>query len=127
MVTTTKHLTRTIDGLGVSVAGRYVIDDAHTSVGFVARHLRITKVRGHLPPHWWEVAFYGATSAVTFIMVFVIQHTQDRQAAATQRKLDELVRAADARNTVIGIEDAPDQDLQRLAHEATVDREPFAS
>jgi low affinity Fe/Cu permease len=44
-------------------------------------------------PTGWVVAFEAATSAVTLAMVFVIQHTQSREQAATQRKLDELLRA----------------------------------
>lgn len=41
----------------------------------------------------WETGFAVGTSVVTLIMVFVIQHTQGREQAATQRKLDELLRA----------------------------------
>jgi low affinity Fe/Cu permease len=44
-------------------------------------------------PTGWVVAFEAGTSGVTLIMVFVIQHTQGREQAATQRKLDELLRA----------------------------------
>jgi low affinity Fe/Cu permease len=74
-------------------------------------------------PHWWEVGLYSTTGAVTFVMVFVIQHTQSRQVAAIQRKLDELIRATDAGNTVIGVEEAPDRDLERLAEQAAEDRQ----
>ena len=73
-------------------------------------------------PHWWEVSLYSATASVTFVMVFVIQHTQSRQVAAIQRKLDELVRSTDAGNALIAVEDAPDRDLERLAEQAAHDR-----
>ena len=46
-------------------------------------------------PDWWETALYVTTGSVTFVMVFVIQHTQQRQTAATQRKLDELLRSSE--------------------------------
>jgi low affinity Fe/Cu permease len=73
-------------------------------------------------PHWWEVTLYSVTSAVTFVVVFVIQHTQSRQVSAIQRKLDELVRSTDAGNAVIGVEDAPDRDLAQLAEQSATDR-----
>jgi low affinity Fe/Cu permease len=44
-------------------------------------------------PSHWVAAFEVSVSAVTLMMVFVIQHTQGREQAATQRKLDELIRA----------------------------------
>jgi low affinity Fe/Cu permease len=44
-------------------------------------------------PSRWVAAFEVSVSAVTLMMVFVIQHTQGREQAATQRKLDELIRA----------------------------------
>jgi polyisoprenoid-binding protein YceI len=46
MSTTTKELTRIIDGMPVPAAGKWVIDGSHTSAEFVARHLMVTKVRG---------------------------------------------------------------------------------
>ena len=44
-------------------------------------------------PSGWVAAFEVSASAVTLVMVFAIQHTQGREQAATQRKLDELIRA----------------------------------
>ena len=73
-------------------------------------------------PDWWQVALYSATALTTFVMVFVIQHTQSRQVAALQRKLDELIRATrQADNALIAVEHAPDAELQQLA-EASRDR-----
>ena len=65
---------------------------------------------------WWETVLYSATSAVTLVMVFVIQHTQTRQTSALQRKLDELLRTSDrADSELISVEEAPDEDLQARA------------
>lgn len=49
-------------------------------------------------PTRWVAAFELSVSALTLIMVFAIQHTQGREQAATQRKLDELIRAAPGAN-----------------------------
>ena len=61
------------------------------AIGLVALWLLVGLWRAF--PSWWQTGLYGITSAVTFIMVFVIQHTQSRQIAATQHKLDELIEA----------------------------------
>ncbi len=67
-------------------------------------------------PDWWATALYAVTASVTFVMVFVIQHTQSRQVTALQRKLDELVRATTgADENLIAVEEAPDEELQALA------------
>ena len=75
-------------------------------------------------PGWWEITLYSVTGSVTFVMVFVIQHTQQRQVAATQRKLDELLRSsAEADSTLIAVEEAPDRALQQLARFHVAERE----
>jgi len=57
-------------------------------------------------------------------MVFAIQHTQARQQSATQRKLDELLRAQPlADNRIIAVEEAPDAELEALADLNLADRE----
>jgi len=67
-------------------------------------------------PSWWQETLYSTTAIVTFVMVFVIQHTQSKQVAALQRKLDELIRAShQADNTLISVEEAPEGELQQLA------------
>ena len=67
-------------------------------------------------PGWWATGLYSSTASVTFVMVFVIQHTQARQVTALQRKLDELVRATNGADTnLIAVEEAPDEELQALA------------
>ena len=75
-------------------------------------------------PGWWQTALYSFTGSITFVMVFVIQHTQQRQTAALQRKLDELLRSsADADSTVIAVEEAADADLEMLTRNHVTERE----
>jgi low affinity Fe/Cu permease len=64
-------------------------------------------------PNGWIVAFESGTSAITLAMVFVIQHTQSREQAATQRKLDELLRALpEARSGLIMLEEASEETMK---------------
>jgi low affinity Fe/Cu permease len=75
-------------------------------------------------PGWWQTTLYSVAGSVTFVMVFVIQHTQQRQTAATQRKLDELLRSSEqADSTVIAVEEAPDEDLDELTRSHVAERE----
>jgi low affinity Fe/Cu permease len=67
-------------------------------------------------PTWWATLLYSVTASITFVMVFVIQHTQSRQIIAVQRKLDELLRATPGDNSLIAVEEASDEELQALAH-----------
>lgn len=72
---------------------------------------------GQFPPGW-ENTFSMAASAITLVMVFVIQHTQSRQQVATQLKLDELIRAAPrADDLLIHIESADDEELIAMDQE----------
>jgi low affinity Fe/Cu permease len=74
-------------------------------------------------PQWWLTVLYAVTASITFVMVFVIQHTQSRQTFATQRKLDELIRATHtADDTLISVEQAPEGTLQALADRNAADR-----
>ena len=66
-------------------------------------------------PTWWATTLYSVAASVTFIMVFVIQHTQSRQITAVQRKLDELLRSTSGDNSLIAVEEASDEELQALA------------
>ena len=63
----------------------------------------------------WQLIINTATTIVTFLMVFLIQNTQNRDAKAVHLKLDELIRAIkDARNELVDLEDLSDEDLQKL-------------
>lgn len=60
-----------------------------------------------------ENVFWTLAAATTLIMVFVIQHTQARAQEATQRKLDEILRASPgADNSLVTLEEAPDNELK---------------
>jgi low affinity Fe/Cu permease len=92
----------------IAAAGVLIWVGVGASVGFTA---------------WWENLLYIVSSTITLVMLFAIQHTQARQQSATQRKLDEILRAlprADGR--FIAIEEAPDHELQELADQGRGDR-----
>ena len=66
----------------------------------------------------WQLIINTGTTILTFLMVFLIQNTQNRDGRAIQLKLDELIRAIDpARNILIDIEDMEDQELALLQEE----------
>jgi low affinity Fe/Cu permease len=61
----------------------------------------------------WQLVINTATTVLTFLAVFLIQNSQNRDAAAMQAKLDELLRAVDkAREKFIGIEHLTDQQIE---------------
>ena len=62
----------------------------------------------------WQLIVNTTTTIVTFLMVFLIQNTQNRDGAAIQTKLDELIRASAAQNTYIGIEHLTEEELDEL-------------
>ncbi len=63
----------------------------------------------------WQLVVNTSTTIVTFLMVFLIQNSQNRDAAAMQAKLDELIRAiAEARNEFIGIEHRTDTEIEKI-------------
>ena len=68
--------------------------------------------------HWsdtWQLVINTGTTIVTFLMVFLIQNAQNRDGAAIQAKLDELIRAVGhARNEFIGIEHLTEQELDKI-------------
>ena len=62
----------------------------------------------------WQLVINTGTTIVTFLMVFLIQNTQNRDGAAIQTKLDELIRASDAEDEFMGIEKLTDRELDHL-------------
>jgi low affinity Fe/Cu permease len=63
----------------------------------------------------WQLVINTGTTIVTFLMVFLIQNSQNRDAAAMQAKLDELIRALEeARGQFIGIEHKTDREIQEI-------------
>lgn len=80
----------------------------------------------------WQLVINTGTTIVTFLMVFLIQNAQNRDASAMQVKLDELIRAvSDARNIYIGIEHLTDTEIciirDRLEQDEGVDQDVRAS
>jgi low affinity Fe/Cu permease len=63
----------------------------------------------------WQLIINTGTTIVTFLMVFLIQNTQNRDAKATQLKLDEIIRAVGpARNELVNLENCSEEDLKKL-------------
>ena len=63
----------------------------------------------------WQLIINTATTIITFLMVFLIQNTQNRDAKAMHLKLDELIRAVkNARNELVDLENLSDEELKRL-------------
>ncbi len=66
----------------------------------------------------WQLAINTGTTIVTFLMVFLIQNTQNRDSRATHLKLDELIKAVrGARNSMIDLDRLSDEELRELEAE----------
>ena len=66
----------------------------------------------------WQLVINTGTTIITFLMVFVIQNTQNRDTKALHLKLDELLRAVGgARNSLVDLENLSDEELDRLQRE----------
>jgi len=85
-------------------------------------------------PNQWVVGFEVTVAALTLMMVFTIQHTQSREQAATQRKLDELLRAVPgAAASLMMLEEAPKEtileveDEQREVRSESIETDPDES
>ena len=78
----------------------------------------------------WQLVINTGTTIITFLMVFLIQNTQNRDAKAMHLKLDELIRAVGAARTgLVHLEDLSDEDLKKLETEfkklhESLDRKP---
>jgi len=76
----------------------------------------------------WQLVINTATTIVTFLMVFLIQNTQNRDARAIHLKLDEIIRAIDvAGNDMIDIEKLSDQELETLSRKFEIIRREYQS
>jgi low affinity Fe/Cu permease len=62
----------------------------------------------------WQLVINTSTTIVTFLMVFLIQNTQNRDGAAIQAKLDELIRSSAARNAFVGIEHLTPEEVEEI-------------
>jgi len=66
----------------------------------------------------WQLVINTSTTIVTFLMVFIIQNTQNRDARSIQLKLDELIRSTkSARNSLLYLENLEDDEIDRLSEE----------
>ena len=67
----------------------------------------------------WQLVINTSTTIVTFLMVFLIQNTQSRDAKAMHLKLDEIIRALDgARDELVDVEDTTDEEIKKLSQES---------
>ena len=62
----------------------------------------------------WQLVINTGTTIVTFLMVFLIQNSQNRDSAAMQVKLDELIRVSAVHNSFVGIEHLTDEELAQI-------------
>ena len=70
----------------------------------------------------WQLVINTGTTIVTFLMVFLIQNTQNRDGAAIQAKLDELIRAAEAaRNEFVGLEHLTEEEVEAVRRQCEAD------
>ena len=70
----------------------------------------------------WQLVINTGTTIITFLMVFLIQNSQNRDAAAMQAKLDELIRAiSEARNDFIGIEHRTDHEIEAIRRKIEIE------
>jgi low affinity Fe/Cu permease len=109
-------------GFTFSSIARHAADTLGTSWAFMAAALVVVAWALAGPifqfSEAWQLVINTGTTIATFLMVFLIQNTQNRDARAIHLKLDELIRAQhDARNRLIDLESGTDQELDALQSE----------
>jgi low affinity Fe/Cu permease len=62
----------------------------------------------------WQLVINTGTTIVTFLMVFIIQHSQNKDTIALQLKLNELIAASKASNKLISVEELGDEELEKM-------------
>ena len=70
----------------------------------------------------WQLIANTGTNIITFLMVFVIQNSQNRDTAAIQAKLDELIRATEGHQSLLGVEERPQEEIERIKAERNQSR-----
>lgn len=65
----------------------------------------------------WQLVINTSTTIITFLMVFIIQNTQNRDTGALQLKLDELIRISSGKNAMLDLEELSEEDLDKVQKE----------
>jgi low affinity Fe/Cu permease len=65
----------------------------------------------------WQLIANTSTNIITFLMVLVIQNSQNRDTAAIQAKLDELIRATEGHESLVGVEERTQEEIERIKTE----------
>lgn len=63
----------------------------------------------------WQLVINTSTTIITFLMVFILQNSQNRDGKALQAKLDELILTSQAQNKFIGIEKLDEEELRKMS------------
>ena len=115
--------------MNASCAGSDIFEDVQKRRAPIAGHWRVKPVSPLLYGRavWaltgplfgfsdtWQLVVNTATTIVTFLMVFLIQNTQNRDSEAMQVKLDEIIRAMEgAENALLDLEELEDEELDRI-------------